>query len=221
MAHTVRARRFCNTQLYLLVAIANLFDVQLFYYLFFVFFLNLCLVLPFDTILQALTYCDLKCIHLGGLVDVLRLYPEYQQEFANDINHDLTFNMREGYENEVSKVFPCFVRFFPFHVHFICHMYRIPFHSIVILFQVFNFMQTRNTIRYDTTVTNSNRFAYSHYNVSFFFSFLSIVVAAAVFMWIYVGWIRNWTINGVAVNKRRRWKSIGRWIKAYAIAKQK
>lgn len=51
---------------------------------------------------QALTYCDLKCIHLGGLVEVLRLYPEYQQEFANDIKHDLTFNMREGFEAEVS-----------------------------------------------------------------------------------------------------------------------
>lgn len=59
-------------------------------------------------LLQALTYCDLKCIHLGGLVEVLRLYPEYQQEFANDIQHDLTFNMREGYENEVSKVFVSF-----------------------------------------------------------------------------------------------------------------
>lgn len=52
---------------------------------------------------QALTYCDLKCIHLGGLVDVLRLYPEYQTEFANDIQHDLTFNMREGYAAEVSN----------------------------------------------------------------------------------------------------------------------
>lgn len=40
-------------------------------------------------------------------MEVLRLYPEYQQEFANDIKHDLTFNMREGYENEVSKVFGC------------------------------------------------------------------------------------------------------------------
>lgn len=49
---------------------------------------------------KALTYCDLKCIHIGGLVDVLRLYPEYQTEFANDIQHDLTFNMREGYEVE-------------------------------------------------------------------------------------------------------------------------
>lgn len=47
---------------------------------------------------KALTYCDLKCIHLGGLVDVLRLYPEYQTMFANDIQHDLTFNMRDGYE---------------------------------------------------------------------------------------------------------------------------
>lgn len=52
---------------------------------------------------RALTYCDLKSIHMLGLVDVLRLYPEYQQEFANDIQHDLTFNVREGYEAEVSK----------------------------------------------------------------------------------------------------------------------
>lgn len=50
---------------------------------------------------RALTYCDLKCIHMQGLVDVLRLYPEFQQEFANDIQHDLTFNVREGYEAEV------------------------------------------------------------------------------------------------------------------------
>jgi len=51
---------------------------------------------------RALTYCDLKCIHVPGLVDALRLYPEYQQEFANDIQHDLTYNLREGYEAEVS-----------------------------------------------------------------------------------------------------------------------
>lgn len=50
---------------------------------------------------KALTYCDLKCIHMQGLVDVLRLYPEYQQEFAHDIQHDLTYNLREGYEAEV------------------------------------------------------------------------------------------------------------------------
>ncbi|XP_038115677.1 potassium voltage-gated channel subfamily H member 8 isoform X2 [Culex quinquefasciatus] len=49
---------------------------------------------------KALTYCDLKSIHMGGLIDVLRLYPEYQQEFANDIQHDLTYNLREGYEAE-------------------------------------------------------------------------------------------------------------------------
>lgn len=51
---------------------------------------------------KALTYCDLKCINMLGLVEVLRLYPEYQQEFANDIQHDLTYNLREGYEAEVS-----------------------------------------------------------------------------------------------------------------------
>lgn len=50
---------------------------------------------------RALTYCDLKCINMQGLVEVLRLYPEYQQQFANDIHHDLTFNVREGYEAEV------------------------------------------------------------------------------------------------------------------------
>ncbi|XP_012142915.1 eag-like K[+] channel isoform X6 [Megachile rotundata] len=49
---------------------------------------------------KALTYCDLKCINMHGLVEVLRLYPEYQHEFANDIQHDLTYNLREGYEAE-------------------------------------------------------------------------------------------------------------------------
>lgn len=50
---------------------------------------------------KALTYCDLKCIHMQGLVEILRLYPEYQHEFAHDIQHDLTYNLREGYEAEV------------------------------------------------------------------------------------------------------------------------
>ncbi|KAH8372165.1 hypothetical protein KR093_010351 [Drosophila rubida] len=58
--------------------------------------------------IKALTYCDLKCIHMGGLVEVLRLYPEYQQQFANDIQHDLTFNLREGYENQESDIGPTF-----------------------------------------------------------------------------------------------------------------
>ncbi|XP_044012585.1 potassium voltage-gated channel subfamily H member 8 isoform X2 [Aphidius gifuensis] len=49
---------------------------------------------------KALTYCYLKCINMQGLVDVLRLYPEYQHQFAQDIVHDLTYNLREGYEFE-------------------------------------------------------------------------------------------------------------------------
>ncbi|XP_011329421.1 potassium voltage-gated channel subfamily H member 8 isoform X2 [Ooceraea biroi] len=53
---------------------------------------------------KALTYCDLKCIHMQGLVEVLRLYPEYQHEFAHDIQHDLTYNLREGYEAEESDM---------------------------------------------------------------------------------------------------------------------
>jgi potassium voltage-gated channel Eag-related subfamily H protein 8 len=56
---------------------------------------------------KALTYCDLKCIHMQGLVEVLRLYPEYQHEFAHDIQHDLTYNLREGYEAEViNSIYP-------------------------------------------------------------------------------------------------------------------
>lgn len=39
-------------------------------------------------------------------MDVLRLYPEYQQQFANDIQHDLTFNLREGYECQDSDIGP-------------------------------------------------------------------------------------------------------------------
>lgn len=41
-------------------------------------------------------------------MEVLRLYPEYQQQFANDIQHDLTFNLREGYENQESDIGPTF-----------------------------------------------------------------------------------------------------------------
>ncbi|XP_071519496.1 voltage-gated delayed rectifier potassium channel KCNH8 isoform X3 [Panulirus ornatus] len=49
---------------------------------------------------KALTYCDLKSIFIPGLLEVLKLYLEYQQEFANDIKHDLTYNLREGYDSE-------------------------------------------------------------------------------------------------------------------------
>ncbi|XP_044753445.1 potassium voltage-gated channel subfamily H member 8 [Coccinella septempunctata] len=58
------------------------------------------IVIKSSSDVRALTYCDLKCVHMQGLVEVLRLYPEYQQQFANDIQHDLTFNVREGYEAE-------------------------------------------------------------------------------------------------------------------------
>ena len=29
---------------------------------------------------RALTYCDLKCLHIPGLTDVLRLYPEFRDQ---------------------------------------------------------------------------------------------------------------------------------------------
>ena len=53
---------------------------------------------------RALTYCDLECIDIVGLVDVLKLHLEFQEQFANDIQHDLTFNLREDYEAEVKIV---------------------------------------------------------------------------------------------------------------------
>ena len=36
-------------------------------------------------------------------MEVLRLYPEFQDQFAEDILHDLTFNLREGWEADVSS----------------------------------------------------------------------------------------------------------------------
>ncbi|XP_015229610.1 PREDICTED: potassium voltage-gated channel subfamily H member 8 isoform X2 [Cyprinodon variegatus] len=47
---------------------------------------------------KALTYCDLQCINLKGLYEVLDLYPEYSHHFVQDIQRDLTYNLREGHE---------------------------------------------------------------------------------------------------------------------------
>ncbi|KAM7384060.1 hypothetical protein PAMA_011419 [Pampus argenteus] len=47
---------------------------------------------------KALTYCDLQCINLKGLYEVLDLYPEYSHHFVQDIQQDLTYNLREGQE---------------------------------------------------------------------------------------------------------------------------
>ncbi|NWY71580.1 KCNH8 protein, partial [Erithacus rubecula] len=51
---------------------------------------------------KALTYCDLQCIILKGLFEVLDLYPEYAQKFVEEIQQDLTYNLREGHESDVS-----------------------------------------------------------------------------------------------------------------------
>lgn len=50
---------------------------------------------------KALTYCELQHVGLGGLREVLRLYPEYAAKFTADLRRDLTFNLREGGEAEV------------------------------------------------------------------------------------------------------------------------
>ncbi|KAM9385711.1 voltage-gated delayed rectifier potassium channel KCNH8 [Pholidichthys leucotaenia] len=50
---------------------------------------------------KALTYCDLQCINLKGLYEVLDLYPEYSHHFVQDIQQDLTYNLREGHEAHI------------------------------------------------------------------------------------------------------------------------
>jgi len=46
---------------------------------------------------RSLTYCDLQCIMLSGLREVLDMYPEFAATFGSDLAHDLTYNLREGY----------------------------------------------------------------------------------------------------------------------------
>ncbi|XP_076006052.1 voltage-gated delayed rectifier potassium channel KCNH8 [Genypterus blacodes] len=52
---------------------------------------------------KALTYCDLQCVNLRGLYEVLDLYPEYSHHFVQDIQQDLTYNLREGHETHVKS----------------------------------------------------------------------------------------------------------------------
>ncbi|XP_064205231.1 potassium voltage-gated channel subfamily H member 8 isoform X1 [Anguilla rostrata] len=52
---------------------------------------------------KALTYCDLQCISLKGLHEVLDLYPEYAHRFVQDIQQDLTYNLREGQESHTGR----------------------------------------------------------------------------------------------------------------------
>lgn len=60
------------------------------------------LVIKTNADVKALTYCDLQCINLRGLYEVLDLYPEYSHRFVQDITQDLTYNLREGQESHVS-----------------------------------------------------------------------------------------------------------------------
>ena len=46
---------------------------------------------------KSLTYCDLQCIQLDGLMEVLAMYPEYAEKFIGDLQKDLTVNVREGF----------------------------------------------------------------------------------------------------------------------------
>uniref|UniRef100_A0A3B3VAG5 Voltage-gated delayed rectifier potassium channel KCNH4 n=1 Tax=Poecilia latipinna TaxID=48699 RepID=A0A3B3VAG5_9TELE len=58
-------------------------------------------VIKTNACVKALTYCDLQYISLKGLREVLCLYPDYAQKFITEIQHDLTYNLREGHSAEV------------------------------------------------------------------------------------------------------------------------
>uniref|UniRef100_A0A8C6Q1G7 Voltage-gated delayed rectifier potassium channel KCNH4 n=1 Tax=Nothobranchius furzeri TaxID=105023 RepID=A0A8C6Q1G7_NOTFU len=58
-------------------------------------------VIKTNACVKALTYCDLQYISLKGLREVLCLYPDYAQKFIKEIQHDLTYNLREGHNTEV------------------------------------------------------------------------------------------------------------------------
>ena len=49
---------------------------------------------------RALTYCFLECIHVPGLLQVLKLHTDFRAQFATDIQHDLTYNLRQGFEQD-------------------------------------------------------------------------------------------------------------------------
>uniref|UniRef100_A0AAV2LD24 Voltage-gated delayed rectifier potassium channel KCNH4 n=1 Tax=Knipowitschia caucasica TaxID=637954 RepID=A0AAV2LD24_KNICA len=55
---------------------------------------------------KALTYSDLQYISVRGLREVLELYPEYANVFNAEINNNLTYNLREGSQDEVPAPSP-------------------------------------------------------------------------------------------------------------------
>ncbi|XP_036050461.1 potassium voltage-gated channel subfamily H member 4 [Onychomys torridus] len=56
-------------------------------------------VLKTSADVKALTYCGLQQLSSRGLAEVLRLYPEYGAAFRAGLPRDLTFNLRQGSEN--------------------------------------------------------------------------------------------------------------------------
>lgn len=60
-------------------------------------------VLKTSADVKALTYCGLQQLSSRGLAEVLRLYPEYAAAFRAGLPRDLTFNLRQGSENNVCR----------------------------------------------------------------------------------------------------------------------
>lgn len=55
-------------------------------------------VIKTNACVKALTYCDLQFINLRGLREVLSLYPDYTHKFMTEIQHELTYNLRDSHQ---------------------------------------------------------------------------------------------------------------------------
>uniref|UniRef100_A0A3Q3FSV6 Voltage-gated delayed rectifier potassium channel KCNH4 n=1 Tax=Labrus bergylta TaxID=56723 RepID=A0A3Q3FSV6_9LABR len=59
-------------------------------------------VIKTNACVKALTYCELQFISLRGLREVLSLYPDYSTKFISEIQHDLTYNLRDTHTHQVT-----------------------------------------------------------------------------------------------------------------------
>ncbi|KAI3382677.1 hypothetical protein SNEBB_003900 [Seison nebaliae] len=55
---------------------------------------------------RPITYCEMNCLNLKGLLEVSNVYPEFGEDFAREIHNELSFNLREGcdvYEHDIEQ----------------------------------------------------------------------------------------------------------------------
>lgn len=77
-------------------------------------------VIKTNACVKALTYCDLQFINLKGLREVLSLYPDYTHKFMTEIQHELTYNLRDSHQVTLGLLGD----FSPSHSSAICRLER-------------------------------------------------------------------------------------------------